>query len=184
MNVFANPAYSLPPLLAAVFSGFLFVAVARRAARSPAHIYFALFLLAVLTSSFLIFLMRLSPNVERALFWERLVIPVMLTSSICFYAFTRAYTRTEGGRSVLVGILLYLAAIVALGFKGMLVERMDLQSYGYAPVFGPAFYLTAIIGYIWILLGLLTLHRAYLRSKIYEERNRLLYIMVASLFPV
>ena len=184
MNVLDNPTYSLPPLIATVFSGFLCVVVARRAARSPAHLYFALFLLAVLTSSFLIFLMRLSPNVERALFWERLVIPVMLTSSICFYAFTLAYTRTDGGRKVLLAILLYLATILALAFKGMLVERMKEQSYGYTPIFGPSFYFVAAGGYLWILLGLLTLHRAYLRSKVYEERNRLLYIMVASLFPV
>lgn len=184
MNPLADTAILLPPVLAAVFSGGLALIVGRRGWRNAPHRYFTLFLLTISAWSFLIFLMRGAPTPSGALFWERLVIPLMLSTPPVFYFFARAYTRVDHSRTIPRIALLYLGIVVALGSAGLLVDRMIVQGYGYAPIFKPAFYPIALGGYIWMGVGIYDLYRAYRRSRVYEERNRLLYIIVATSFPV
>lgn len=185
MNPLDNPSYLLPPLLAGLFSSVLFFVVARRARDSPAHRYFALFLFALALWSFLIFLMRSSPDTQRALMWERAVLPVMLASSPAFYFFALAYTRRVQSRAIHTLILgLYLAAIAFLAPTGLLVDHMELRSYGYAPIFSLPFYLLALGAYAWVVGGMVYLYRAWRASRVYEERNRLLYILIATIFPL
>ncbi len=184
MNPLANPSYLLPPIFAFTSSSILCLVVARQARGNAAHLFFALFLLAISAWSFLVFVMRASPDSQHAMFWENVLLPVMLTASPSFYFFTCSYTRVQRPRiSSLVGVL-YLVIAAFLGFQGMLVERMELQSYGYTPIFTPLFYPMALIAYVWIGLGIMNLFRAYRASRVYEERNRLLFMVVGTLFPL
>mgnify|MGYP001600961306 CR=1 FL=1 len=184
MNPGANLSYLLPPLLAAMFSGFLGYTVAKRARRSPPHFYFSLFLLSIGLSAFLIFLMRASPDTQYALFWERVLIPVMLLSSPTFYFFTLAYTRRQPGTVATVLLLVYITTIVFLMRTGLLVERIEVAHYGYAPIFGRPFYPLMLSAYAWVVSGMFVVYQAYHASKVYQERNRLLYIIVATVFPI
>lgn len=184
MHPLGNPSYLLPPLLATVFGASLFLLVGWRARKSSAHGYFALFLLAITTWSLLIFQMRSSPDTEEAMFWENLVVPTAMASSVALYFFSRSYTQMARGKIIPIAVLLYLVAVPALSSRGLLVQRMELRSYGYAPIFSLLFYPLAVVGYLLIGLALLHLYRAYRASKRYEERNRLLYVIVGILFPV
>lgn len=184
MNPLENPSYLLPPLLATGLSGGLCVLVVRRAASNMAHRYFAVFLTAVGLWSFLVFLMRASPDVQHALRWEHLLVPVALASPAAFYGFTRAYTRATGGTTARTAMVAYVVCAGVLGASGLLVERMERLSYGYAPIFTWLFYPVAVLAYGWIALGIYTLFQAYRRARVYEERNRLLYLVFGTALPV
>lgn len=184
MNPLANPPYLLPPIIAGLSSCLLCLVVARQARQRFTHLLFALFLLEIGTWSFLVYFMRASPDVQHALLWENRFLPVMFSSSPTFYAFTRVYTHLKQPRIVAFFGLVYVAAIAVMSSQGMLVQHMDLRSYGYAPIFAPLFYVLALTAYVWIGLGMVNLFRAYRVSQVYEERNRLLYMVVGTLFPI
>ena len=184
MNPFSDPTYLLPPLLAAVFSGALCILVARKAARNTANRYFALFLLGITGWSALILFMRASADTSEALQWERWVLPVMLATSPAFFLFTRQYTRVGYGTFLKLGVLLFAVITVALSSLDLLLEGMELRSYGFNPIFTPYFYGLALWAYIWIAGGIWTLFRAYRASQVHEERNRLFLICLATSFPI
>ena len=184
MNPFINPGYLFPPLLAALGSVLLSLLVARRAVHSLAHRTFAIFLLTVGLSSFLTFFMRSSPTADTALAWEHWLLPVLLSSAFAFYLFTAVYTDTQQNRLFMPAAAGYLGGLAVLGVTGELVDKMAVQSYGYAPDFKLTFYPMALWAYVWISLGFLNVYRAYRSSRIYEDRNRFLYILIAAALPL
>ncbi|MBI4336695.1 MAG: GAF domain-containing protein [Chloroflexi bacterium] len=179
-----NPAYLLPPLLAALLSVLLGALVGWRARWSTQHRYFALFLLGNGLWSLLTYFMRTSPDTQQAVLWERALVPVALIISPAFYFFTVSYTRGEVFRGARPVALAFIVAVAALASAGLLIDRMEVKSYGYTPIFHLPFYPMVLMAYLWIGLGLASLYRGYRAAKVYEERNRLLYILVASFFPL
>ncbi len=184
MNAFTNPAYLLPPLLAALCSAGLLALVAGRALHSSTHRSFAAFLLVSGAGSFLIFLMRSSPDAASALAWERQLLPLVFMSAFAFYAFTQVYTRTSPNRLLTSAAVVYVLAVLGLGVSEMLVDYMAIQSYGYAPVFLPAFYAVAVGGYLWMALAFRNVYQALRTSETPDERSRLRYILAAATLPL
>jgi len=182
--VISSYSYLLPPLVAGVLSGFLCFLVAWRARQTAAHRYFALFLLSLALWAFLIFVMRSSPDAQHALSWERLVIPMLLLSTPPFYFFTRVYTRIDQSRVTPIVALLYVAAVAVLAVQNSIVSEMEVHTYGYAPIFKMPFYFLVVGAYGWVVLAVRNLYKAYRTARVYEERNRLLYILVGTAFPV
>ena len=180
----ANLSYLLPPLAAGIFTFLLLIFAITRARDSTAHRFFSAFLLTLGLWAVLIYVMRSQPSTEQALPWDRAAVALMMVSTVVFYHFTLAYTRQERKRWVRPASLLYLLFIATLSSTPLFIHHIELKSYGYAPIFGIPFYPLALMAYTWIALGVYNMLRAYKRSTVYEERNRLLYIVVATLFPV
>ena len=184
MSPIANPTYLLPPLLAAAAAIALAIPVARRALQNGPHRYFALFLLAISAWGLLAFAMRASPDEAHALIWEDLVVLAALASTPAFFFFTRTYSRRPITRMALLLGAVFLIAALVLDVFGQLVAGVRTESYGFAPVFHPAFYFVALAGYAWVVLGIWTLYQTYRSATDYEERNRLLYMLTGAAFPV
>lgn len=184
MNPLANPAYLLPPLIAAILCFLLLVMVLRRNRHSLVHRVFSFFIFTVGLWGLLVFAMRSSADVQHALLWDRPAAAIVLISSVVYYHFALTYTNTKGTRALGLLTCLFIVLATVLAPTNLLVDHMELKSYGYAYIAGPLLYPMAFFAYILMALGIYHLIRAYRASAIYEERNRLLYIAIATLFPV
>ena len=61
---------------------------------------------------------------------------------------------------------------------------MRVENYGYAPVAGPVFLPLSLVGFIIVGAAAYNLVKRYRASRSHEERNRLLYLLLAMLFPM
>ena len=184
INPLSNPSYLLPPLVTLVVSLLLIAVVWRWGRKSLSTLLFSGFLLSIGLWALLLFGMRSSPDVYRALLWERALPVTGYATFVLYYHFTLAYTNTRGQRRILLAAYLYLAVVTALSPTELLIQRMRLEDYGYAPVMTPlAFPLMMSLPALMV-GGAYNLVRRYKTSISYEERNRLLYLVIALLFPL
>jgi signal transduction histidine kinase len=183
LNPFSNPSYLLPPLFSLIVSLILFGVVLRLTMQSLSKWLFCLLLLAVGLWSFLTFLMRSSPDVHQAVVWDRALPVAGYIIILLYYHFTLTYTNTKGQRSILIASYIFMAVVVSLVPTDLIIEGMRLEDYGYAPITGP-FVFPLVIGTIFLMVGGgYNLLRRYKASDSYEERNRLIYLVIALLFP-
>ena len=184
VNPLSNAAYLLPPLITVVASLALIGLVWRGTRMSFNSCLFCGFLLSLGLWGLLLFGMRSSPDVHRAVVWDRALPAAFYLTFVLYYHFTLAYTNARGQRRILLASYLFLAVILALTPTDLMVERMRLEHYGYAPVVGPALVPVSIAGVLLMGGGAYNLVRRYKASTSYEERNRLLYLIIAILFPL
>jgi len=174
----SNPLYLITPLVGAAISFALAILVLRKDFKSQANRLFSLVLLSLCSWSIFTFLMRASPDVERALYWDRLVFPAAIAMSVFYYHFTSTYTH-KGRRKLLWGGYSLLVAACILSLAGFLISHMTLGPYGYAPYFYPSLYIVSSAGFFFLAMGLLNLNRALRSVTRYEERTRLTYMIIA-----
>jgi PAS domain S-box-containing protein len=134
--------------------------------------------------SFLLFPMRSSLDVHLALQWDKALGVFGYATYLLYYHFTLSYTNTSGQKGILVGGYLLLVVLATLAPTDLLVQRMRLESYGYAPVPGVIAPFLSISVFALLGGGANNLIRQYKTSHSYEERNRLIYLLVALLFPI
>jgi len=178
-----NLAYLLPPLLSAGVAVSLMLIVIAKGWRNRASHSFLLIAFGTALWGIIIFFMRASPDVEHALLWDRAVAPVCFATFIFYYHFSLALTGAKKNRAVLLVAYLSLALVIAFSPTGILVQNMRVESYGYAPIFGPGIFLL-FSGYLFLAFALYSLIVAYRGSREYEQRNRLLYVTIAMVFPI
>jgi len=184
LNPLSHPFYLLPPLFTVVASLLLIAMVWRLGQRSFSTMLFGGFLLGMGLWAFWLFGMRSSPDVYKALLWERALPLTGYAAFVLYYHFTLVYTNTRGQRRILLVSYLYLVLIAALSPTELLIQGMRLEAYGYAPVMAPfAFPLMMSLPALMV-GGAYNLIRRYKASISYEERNRLLYLVIALLFPL
>ncbi|MDY7019069.1 MAG: ATP-binding protein [Chloroflexota bacterium] len=179
-----NLSYLLPPFLASVINVILLVMVLRRDYRSFVHRILSLLLFSAALWGISIFAMRISPDTEHALIWERVAIPFIFATSVLYYHFCLVYTRAEKKRNFIPAAYIFLAIAVAFSSANLLISHMELRDYVYTPVFNPSAYPFFLCGFFLMLLGLYNLIKAFRASRVYEDRNRLFYIILASIFPL
>jgi len=184
VNPFTNPSYLMPPLAAFGASLILITVVLRGTRRSFSSWIFCGLLLSLGLWGLLLFGMRSSPDLRHALLWDRALPVAFYLALLLYYHFTLAYTNTSGQRRILLISYLFLAVFVALAPTDLIVERMRLEHYGYAPIIGPVAIPVFIIGLLLMGGAGYNLVKRYNTSPSYEERNRLLYLVIASLFPL
>jgi PAS domain S-box-containing protein len=141
-------------------------------------------LLSIGLSSLFIFGLRFSPDVYRALPWQRAVSVSSLAIFVFYYHFTLTYADIRRQKGILYGGYLLLAVAVAFGPTDLLIEATRLEDYGYAPVVGPMMFPLAIISLFLVLAGTHNLVKRYKTSPSYEDRNRTLYVVIATLFLI
>ena len=184
INPFSNPSYLLPPLLVASVTILLIVMVWQRSRRDFSSRIFCCLLLSVGLWALFVFGMRSSIDTHQAVFWARLIVPAAFAIFVFYYHFSLAYTDARGQRGILLAPYLFLVITTGLISTHLLVDRMVLEDYGYAPIMGTVG-LPIVIGAMFLVGGgTYNLLRRYKASYSYEERNRLLYLVIASLFPL
>ncbi len=122
--------------------------------------------------------MRASPDVERALYWDRLVFPAAIAMSVFYYHFTCAYTYESRKKLLWVAYSLLVAACI-LAPAGFLISHMTAGPYGYAPHFYPALYGISAGGFFFLGIGLVNLTKAFRGATRYEEKIRFTYMIAA-----
>ena len=185
MNPLSNPSYLLPPLIVLAVSLILIVVVWRGTRRSLTSYIFCGFLISIGLWSLLIYGMRSSPDVHYAVLWDRAVPAAGFTAYLLFYHFTRAYTNTRGQRYILVGGYLLLVLFASISPTDLVIKEMRLEYYGYAPIAGAMLLPFMIISTLFLLGGgAYNFLKHYIASHSHDERNRILYLLIAMLFPV
>lgn len=170
--------YLLLPLIQALFSMALMVIVLREHRRSFVHRLFSLFLLALTFWGIGILGMRASPDIEHAYYWERYVLPVSCFMSVFFYHFTVSYTDTKISKWLLA--LLYIICFLFIPFifsTRLILSGMQIKSYGYAPILGPAAPLWVLFNYGVMTTALVVFVKSYRRTRNAEQKNRFAYII-------
>jgi len=184
MNLFSNPSYLLPPLLGAFVVILLLVLVWQKGRRDFSSRILCCLLLSVGLWALFVFGMRSSPDTHQAVLWARLIVPAAYAIFVFYYHFSLAYTGTRGQRGILLVSYLFLVIAAGLISTRWLVERMVLEDYGYAPIMGTVGLPIVIGAMLLVGVGTYNLLRRYKASHSYEERNRLLYLVMASLLPL
>lgn len=142
-------------------------------------------LLSVSIWGLLIFGMRSSPDAESALRWERPLVVFAYFTYLIYYHFTLMHTDTKGRWYILLAAgYTFLLALLALAPTSLLIEGMRHESYGYAPVIGPLAVPLGMAGPLLMGAGAYNLFKRYRISPSDEERNRLLYLLIAIVFPL
>ncbi len=182
MNPLSNPSYLLPPLASLVVSLILTAVVLRRARRSLGKWIFCWLLLSVGLISLFIFGMRSSPDVYQAVPWQRAAPVASFVIFVLYYHFTLSYAGIRRQRGILYGAYLLLAVAVILGPTDLFIHSTRLEDYGYAPIIGPLMFPLAGISFFLMAAVIHNLVRGYKASLSYEERNRMVYLIIAALF--
>ena len=184
VNPFSNSSYLLSPLVALVVSFILIIVVLSWGRRGFNSWIFCGLLLSVGLWGFLMFGMRSSPDVPHAVVWNRVATVPAIATFVLYYHFTLTYTNAKGQKGFLLASYLLLAIVIALISTDLIVKNVHVEDYGYAPVQGPLSLPLSIATLPLLGGGVYNLLRRYKASTSYEERNRLLYLVIAILFPV
>ncbi len=170
--------YLILPLIQILLSFSLMSLVLLTGKRAYVHRLLSLILFTLGLWGIFIFGMRASPDTAHALFWERLLTPILFIVPTVFYHFALAYTGAPLKKRLLALCYTLTAVTVPLSFTKLLIIDMQVKDYGYAPVFGPLMF----AGFLYIIiLSLLTVFRfnhCYRNSPDPRERTRAVYVML------
>lgn len=175
---FTSYFYLIPPLVAFILGISLALVVLNRDRKSTSNRLFSLVLLSLSLWGLFIFFMRLSPNTEYALFWDRMAIPAGIAMFATYYHFTSVYTGISRTKTIKAAYGLLIATI-ALSAAGFIVGHMEIKDYGYAPVMLPAMYAATAGGALAMVGALINLTRALRTARHHEHRTRLQYMIIA-----
>jgi len=184
IGVFSDPSYVLPPLIGAFVTVLLLLMTLVWSRRDTNTLIFSGFLISMVMWNLFLFAMRASPDPQRALTWEKATVVPVLVAFVLYYHFTIVYTNSRGQRNVLLAAYLLLIVFAALAPTKIVIEGIRIEYYGYAPILSPISYLWFAIGPVLILGGAYNLFKRYKASGSSEERNRLIYLGTAVVFPL
>ena len=184
IDVLSDPSYFVPPLIAVAVTLALIIVALLWSRRDSSTGLFCGFLTSLVVWNLLIFGMRSSPDIQHALLWEKALIVPVIAAFVLYYHFTIIYTSAKGQRRILCAAYLALVVISALAPTDLLIQGMCIEPYGYAPVIGTGTYIGFAVGPLLILGGVSNLMKRYKLSTSYEERNRLVYLAIAAVFPL
>jgi len=177
-------AYLLLPLIQVLLSLVLIAIVLKGHLRSFIHRLFTLYIVGTAIWGILIFAMRASPDIEHAYFWDRWLIPLACFSSVIFYHFAVRYTATKTKRGLLPSLYFVCFLFIPLASTNLVISGMQIKSYGYAPVLGPASIFWVLFSYTILIMALAIFIRSYKRSSQAEIRNRAAYIITGMSFAL
>ena len=185
INPLSNPSYLLPPLIAGCVIIGLLVFVWQKSRRDFSSKIFCGLLLSFGLWSFLTFGMRFSPDVYHALPWEKALIVAGAPAFVLYYHFTFVYTNVRRKKWIIPAIYSFLVAFgILVSTTDLAIKGMSLEHHGYAPITGPIGFLIFAPLPLLVAGGAYNLLKSYRASSSSEERNRLLYLAIAAVFPI
>ncbi|MFC2004263.1 ATP-binding protein [Chloroflexota bacterium] len=182
-DILSDPIYLYSPLLVALCSLVLAVVVFRWGKKDVSSRIFTALLLSLTLWAAVLYAMRSSQNLHNAMLWEKAIPASTLLTFILFYHFTLIYTNVDQLSKQWKLIPLsyaFLLILIVLSPTSLMIESMRLEHYGYAPN-------TRILGKIvflaYVLLisgGAYNFIKRYRATTSYAERNRLSYLLIAT----
>ena len=176
--------YAVPPLVVVVVGLALAVVVLTWAPASKSRTLFLGVLSGLVLWGVVVLGMRLSDDPQAALAWNRWTPVAIYVMFLHFYLFAREYTRTTGENQFRIAFIVVLVLSAFAAPLGLLVRDLRVESYGYAPVAGSLALPLSAAGLIVFFGAIRLLVRRYRATTSEEEKNRLLYLIVATSFPV
>ena len=186
MNTVSNPIYLIQPLVLVAVSVALIILILSRTKRNLDSRILCGFLLTAALWGALVFAVRTRPDTHSALIWERGLPAVSYFTFLLYYHFTLVYTNTRSSRQkrVLYAAYTVLVVVVVISPTDLLIRDMHPQYYGYAPIVGSAAMVLSVSGFLFMAGGAYNLLKRYRTSHSYEERNRILYLLIGVPFPL
>lgn len=184
IDILSNPSYFLPPLIAVVITLALLVTALLWSRRDFSTWLFCAVLGSMMVMNCIIFGLRSSPDVDRALIWQRASSAPALAMFIFYYHFTLVYTNNPGQRKILRGYYLILALVICLSPTDLLIKSMRVEAHGYIPVVGIGSYTLLATGPLLLFGAFYNLLKRYRASTSRGERWRLAYLSIAVIFPL
>jgi signal transduction histidine kinase len=184
MNEIGSLSYITPPAIATA-SGLAIIAIVMNwAPPSRSRQLFVFMVSGLVLWGVTILGLRLSFNLAHALIWDQWAAAAIMVLYLGYYHFSLVYTNTPGQRRALA-VGYGLVAIYALGTPaGVLIQDVRLEDYGYAPVPGILALPAVVTALALLLAGVRTLVQRYRSTSSYEEKTRLLYLIVGAFFPM
>jgi PAS domain S-box-containing protein len=176
--------YLILPLVQTFFCVVLATVVIKGHFKSFTHRLFSLYLLCLAVWGIIIFAMRASPDLEHALFWDRLPILLGPFVSVLFYHFSVRYTATEIRGWFLPCLYTICALFLPFAATDLIVSGMQIKPFGYAPIFGPVMPFWMLFVYVLLIIALLNFIRTWRTSAHAEQRNRAAYISIGMIFAL
>ncbi len=184
MTQIGSFAYALPPAIAIAVGLTIIVIVTRWAPPSRSRRAFMLMVAGLVTWAVTILGMRLSTNLSMALAWDRGAAAAIMFMFLGFYHFSLEYAGPFRQRRALTVAYAAVAAFAIASPFGLLVEDLRIAEYGYAPVPGILAIPASGTALALLLAGVYVLLRRYRITSSYEEKNRLLYLVVGASLPL
>ena len=177
--------YTSSPLVVSALCLLLVYLILQRDYRSFVYRIFAFSVFSSGLWGMAVFFMRSNPDVGGALFWQKLVIVPSFASAIFFYNFTVAYTGFKTKRWILPATYILLILVAIFSRTTLLIKDIYIDSSGYY-MFIPGSLLIplSVIGFALVLMGLSNFIRCYRNSDSYLERNRVIYIILGTIFSL
>ncbi len=169
--------YLVLPLIEVAFCIALLVLLFSLGRRHQARRPFAIYLIFMALWGASIFLMRLTPDLSRAAFWEIFVFGAILSAAMTMYWFIISFTGTRFNQKVLYPLIISYIVVIGLIPTGLIFKGMQVMWYGKAPIIGPLFPLYVLCVYLPIILGLMALLKNYPQSNNNDDKTRLQYII-------
>ncbi|GEM_PF-1460990 len=148
--------------------------------RAPGHRILALFLLCMALWGGTLYLMRSSPTLEDAYFWDRWVVVAIAATAVLYLHFTYRFAGLRPARWVLPLAYAWLAIAAALTVAGFVVNGMQLRPYGYAPRFGIAFLPFMAFTYFIVFTGFFYVLHTTRSAFSVSLSNRASYLLVGT----
>jgi PAS domain S-box-containing protein len=176
--------YLLPPLIQTAFCIALIVIVLRGHIGSKVNRAFAYYLLGLAIWGLIIFAMRSSPDLEKAYFWERFLLPLAPAISVVLYRFAHLYSANKINRWMHITLWAICILFIPVAFTQFGFSGMQLKPYGYAPILGPAGWFWMVYTYSILIFSLVVFIHTYRKTSDVNQRNKLLYIIIGFSFAL
>ncbi len=183
MNILSDPFYLVPPLLTAAVSIALILLVWRGSLRNRSLWVFLAMLAAVALWAVLTYKMRSSADIYEAVLWEKPLVTLGYLVYLLYYHLSIYYSRIKGQRLLLAAAYAVLIILIILSPTDLLIKGMRSEYYGYAPILSPMTYILFIAPIFFLTMGVINFIRRYNVVRSSDERNRILYLTIAALFP-
>src|SRR5918996_785584 len=155
--------YLFLPLVAFFINAILAPIVLWGHVKQHSHQIFTLFLVSMASWGGTIFLMRSSPTLEDAFFWDKLAIINFSLIAVCYLHFTYILAERRPAKWILPLGYSLIGGVALLAFRGLIAQGVQIKFYGYAPIPGPLFPLYLVFVYSCIFLGLQNILSVYQR---------------------
>ena len=181
---FSWTSYTILPPFQAFFCFVLILFVLKGHFKQTTHRLFAIYLTGIMSWAILIFFMRTSLTSEQSLAYERWVLAIGPLSATFLLHFTIRLLNISIPKWILQAIYAISTFLFAASLLGLVVIDMQRKPYGWAPVAGPLFILTSIIGFGVLLAAAVFLWRARVHALTRESRNRSTYIFIGLIVSI
>jgi PAS domain S-box-containing protein len=145
---------------------------------------FAFFLVAMASWGGLLFMMRSSSNLADAYFWDKLVVADVALISVFYLHFTFGFSNAPSAKWLIRAAYSLFGVLAITTAMGLTVAGMQVKSYGYAPIWGPAFAVFFVVVYGAIMLGATNMYSTARRGASPALRNRAGYVLLGTMISL